>query len=50
MKIFKKKYWKIGNKYWKSQLKIREFCQSGKVGTIVIAHNPHSDVRLSKVN
>ena len=29
-----KKYWKIGEKYWKSQGKVREFCQSGKVGTL----------------
>ena len=32
-KIFKI-YWKIGKKYWKSQGKVREFCQSGKVGTL----------------
>ena len=24
-----------GEKYWKSQGKVREFCQSGKVGTLV---------------
>ena len=30
-----KKYWKIGKKYWKSQGKVREFCQSGKVGTLI---------------
>ena len=30
-----KKYWKIGKKYWKSQAKVREFCQSGKVGTLM---------------
>ena len=29
-----KKYWKNGKKYWKSQGKVREFCQSGKVGTL----------------
>ena len=29
-----KKYWKIGEKYLKSQGKVREFCQSGKVGTL----------------
>ena len=29
-----KKYWKIGKKYCKSQGKVREFCQSGKVGTL----------------
>ena len=27
-----KKYCKIGKKYWKSQGKVREFCQSTKVG------------------
>ena len=32
-----KKYWKIGKKYWKSQGKVREFCQSGKVGTLPVA-------------
>ena len=31
-----KKYWKFGKKYWKSQGKVREFCQSGKVGTLTI--------------
>ena len=31
-----KKYWKIGKKYWKSQGKVREFCQSGKVGTLTV--------------
>ena len=30
-----KKYWKNGKKYWKSQGKVREFCQSGKVGTLL---------------
>ena len=30
-----KKYWKNGKKYWKSQGKVREFCQSGKVGTLI---------------
>ena len=30
-----KKYWKIGKKYWKCQGKVREFCQSGKVGTLI---------------
>ena len=30
-----KKYWKFGKKYWKSQGKVREFCQSGKVGTLM---------------
>ena len=29
-----KKYWKNGKKYWKSQGKVREFCQSEKVGTL----------------
>ena len=29
-----KKYWKNGKKYWKSQGKVREFCQSKKVGTL----------------
>ena len=29
-----KKYWKNGKKYWKSQGKVREFCQSRKVGTL----------------
>ena len=29
-----KKYWKIGKKYWKSQGKVREFYQSGIVGTL----------------
>ena len=29
-----KKYWKSGKKYWKSQGKVREFCLSGKVGTL----------------
>ena len=29
-----KKYWENGKKYWKSQGKVREFCQSGKVGTL----------------
>ena len=33
-----KKYWKIGKKYWKSQGKVREFCQSGKVGTLFLIH------------
>ena len=33
-KINLRKYWKYGNKYWKSQGKVREFCQSGKVGTL----------------
>ena len=32
-----KKYWKNGKKYWKSQGKVREFCQSGKVGTLFLA-------------
>ena len=27
---------KLEKKYWKSQGKVREFCQSGKVGTLVI--------------
>ena len=31
-----KKYWKNGKKYWKSQGKVREFCQSRKVGTLCI--------------
>ena len=31
-----KKYWKFGKKYWKSQGKVREFCQSGKVGTLLL--------------
>ena len=34
-----KKYWKIGKKDWKSQGKVREFCQSGKVGTLLILNN-----------
>ena len=33
-KINLKKYWKNGKKYWKNQGKVREFCQSGKVGTL----------------
>ena len=35
-----KKYWKIGKNYWKSQGKVREFCQSGKVGTLYENLNP----------
>ena len=34
-----KNHWKIlenGKKYWKSQGKVREFCQSGKVGTLIL--------------
>ena len=31
-----KKYWKNGKKYWKSQGKVREFCQSRKVGTLFL--------------
>ena len=27
----------MAKKYWKSQGKVREFCQSGKVGTLVVA-------------
>ena len=34
-----KKYWKNGKKYWKSQGKVREFCQSGKVGTLTFFGN-----------
>ena len=30
-----KKYWKNGKKYWKSTGKVREFCQSENVGTLV---------------
>ena len=33
-----KKYWKNSKKYWKSQGKVREFCQSGKVGTLHVLH------------
>ena len=31
-----KKILENGKKYWKSQGKVREFCQSGKVGTLSI--------------
>ena len=31
-----KKYWKNDKKYWKRQGKVREFCQSGKVGTLTV--------------
>ena len=39
-----KKYWKNGKKYWKSQGKVREFCQSGKVGTLSIVRYIVSNV------
>ena len=28
----------MAKKYWKSQGKVREFCQSGKVGTLKILY------------
>ena len=31
-----KQYWKNGKKYWKNQGKVRECCQSGKVGTLIV--------------
>ena len=31
-----KQYWKNGKKYWENQGKVREFCQSRKVGTMYI--------------
>ena len=33
---FHLKNWKTGKKYWKSQEKVREFCQSGKVRTMLL--------------
>ena len=33
-KTLKKNTGKLEKKYWKSQGKVREFCQSGKVGTL----------------
>ena len=35
-KNIKKDIGKMGKKYWKSQLKVREFGQSGKVGTMIL--------------
>ena len=34
-KTLKKNTGKLEKKYWKSQGKVREFCQSGKVGTLI---------------
>ena len=42
-----KKYWKIGKKYWKSQGKVREFCQSGKVGTLFLLNEKPNEVSLT---
>ena len=32
-----KKYRNNGKRYWKSYGKVREFCQSGKVGTLTLS-------------
>ena len=40
-----KKYWKNGKKYWTSQGKVREFCQSGKVGTMTLVLKRNQNVR-----